>query len=265
MFRRMTSESHAAANALDGQVRSVVENGVATISFHHPRGNSLTGVLLTGLAKEITTQGANPDAAVIVLRSDGSGPFCGGASFDELKAIKSAAAGTKFFGGFARVIMAMIRTPKFVLTRVQGKVAGGGVGLVAASDYALAVRSAPARLSELAVGLGPFIVGLPIEHKIGLAAFSAMAVDAEWRTAEWCERHGLYSRLYDDTAAMDAGMDDLAQALANSNREAMVKMKEVLWAGTERWEQVLAERAAMSGRLVLSDFSRKAIARFVRR
>ena len=237
-----------------------MSGGIATVSFHHPKGNSMPGPLLEQLAGEIAVQGLNPDAAVIVLRSDGHGPFCAGASFDELKAIRDPAAGQAFFSGFSRVILAMIRAPKFVLTRVHGKVAGGGIGIVAASDYSIAVRSAPARLSELAIGIGPFIVGVAIEHKIGRAAFGAMAVDAAWHDADWCERHGLYSRLVDDTAALDEAVHSLAATLAESNPEAMAELKRIFWRGSHDWEQVLAERAAMSGRMVLPDFTRRAIA-----
>jgi len=199
---------------------------------------------------------------VIVLRSEGSGPFCAGASFHELTSVADAAAGRKFFSGFARVILAMIRAPKFVLARVHGKVAGGGVGLVAASDYTIAVQSASAKLSELALGIGPFVVGPCIERKIGLAAFSAMTVDADWRDADWCERHGLYSRVYLDAAEMDAALDTLAATLALSNPEAMAKLKQIFWTGTERWDDLLASRAMLSGAMVLSDYTRNAIERF---
>ncbi len=199
---------------------------------------------------------------MIVLRSEGTGPFCAGASFDELKAIADAEAGAAFFTGFANVILAMIRAPKFIITRVHGKVAGGGVGIAAASDFVFATRNASARLSELAIGIGPFVVGPCIERKIGLAAFSAMAVDADWRDSEWCERHALYSRLFDDVSAMDAALDGLSRTLAASNPDAMGRLKQGFWAGTEHWDALLAERARTSGTLILSAHARRAIARF---
>ena len=245
-----------------GRVAVHVIDGIATVAFHHPKGNSLPGTLLTRLAREISALGTNRDARVIVLRSEGSGPFCAGASFDELTAISTPEAGKEFFSGFARVILAMIRVPQFVLVRVQGKAAGGAVGLVAASDYSFAMRSAPARLSELAIGIGPFVVGPCIERKIGLAAFSAMAVDADWRDAGWCERHGLYSRVFQDSAAMDVALDALAVTLAESNPEAMAKLKQIFWAGTERWDDLLASRALLSGTMVLSEYTRSAIENF---
>lgn len=252
----------AGSRPTDGTVEVQVRDGVASVSFHHPKGNSLPGSLLTRLAREISALGTNRDARVIVLRSEGTGPFCAGASFDELTAISTPAAGKEFFSGFSRVILAMIRVPQFVLVRVQGKAAGGAVGLVAASDYSFAAQAAPARLSELAIGIGPFVVGPCIERKIGLAAFSAMAVDAEWHDAEWCERHGLYSRVFADVAAMDDAIGMRAAALAASNPDAMARLKRIFWAGTEGWDQLLDERAAMSGALVLSAFTRAAIERF---
>lgn len=258
-----TPESRpAAADLAVGEVTVTTADGIATVAFHHPSGNSLPGALLARLAREITAAGANTDARVIVLRSDGSGPFCAGASFHELTAIADAEAGRKFFSGFARVILAMIRAPKFILARVHGKTAGGGVGLVAASDYSFAVRAASAKLSELALGLGPFVVGPCIERKIGLAAFSAMAVDADWRDAEWCERHGLYARVLDDATAMDHAIDALATTLAASNPDAMAKLKQTFWAGTERWDDLLASRALLSGTMALSEYTKAAIERF---
>jgi methylglutaconyl-CoA hydratase len=251
--------------ASEGTVGTTIRDGVATVSFHHPKGNSLPGALLTRLAGEITALGSNRDARVIILRSEGDGPFCAGASFDELTAISTPEAGKEFFSGFSKVILAMIRVPQFVLVRVQGKAVGGGVGLVAAADYSFAVKTAPARLSELAVGIGPFVVGPCIERKIGVAAYGAMSVDADWRDAAWCERHGLYSQLFDSVAEMDAAVASRAQTLAASNPEAMAKLKKIFWTGTEDWDRLLDERAAMSGTLVMSEFTRSAIARFKNR
>jgi len=246
----------------EGTVDVRIADGIGTLEFFHPKGNSLPGALLRRMATEVTTLGEDPAARVIVIRSGGSGPFCAGASFDELMAIETVTQGQEFFCGFSRVILAMIRAPKFVLTRVHGKAAGGAVGVIAASDFSFAVRSASAKLSELAVGIGPFVVGPVIEKKIGLAAFSQMAVDADWRDSAWCERTGLYARLFDEVGAMDASLDALAATLAASNPEAMVALKRVFWAGTDGWDQLLAERAGMSGRMVLSEFTRSAIGRF---
>jgi methylglutaconyl-CoA hydratase len=199
---------------------------------------------------------------VIVLRSEGTGPFCAGASFDELIEIGSIDEGQEFFSGFAGVILAMIRAPKFVLVRVHGRTAGGGVGIAAAGDYTFAVRGASAKLSELAVGIGPFVVGPVIERRIGRGPFAAMAVDVDWRDAQWGERHGLYARVFDDSAQMDGALNALAGTLAASNPEAMAELKRVFWQGTEDWDDLLARRAKISGTLVLSKFTRSAIAKF---
>jgi methylglutaconyl-CoA hydratase len=245
-----------------GDVTVTIADGIGTIRFGHPKGNSLPGVLLRRLAEAVTWVGMDPAARVIVLRSEGSGPFCAGASFDELVSIGNVAQGEEFFSGFAKVILAMVRAPKFVLVRVQGRTAGGGVGIAAAGDYAFAVKSASAKLSELAVGIGPFVVGPVIERRIGQGPYAAMSVDADWRDAAWGERHGLYARVFDDVADMDAGLNALAGTLAASNPEAMAEMKRVFWTGTEQWETLLAERARISGKLVLSEFTRAAMAKF---
>jgi methylglutaconyl-CoA hydratase len=246
-------------------VTTGIANSIATITFGGTKGNSLPGQLLRELAAAVEQTGARPDVAVIVLRSDGEGPFCAGASFDELKSIADERTGKEFFLGFARVILAMTRSSKPIIARVQGKTVGGGVGVVAAADYAIATRAASVRLSELAVGIGPFVVGPVIEHKIGRGGFGAMAIDADWRDAEWAERHGLYASVKDSIAELDEAVGVQAGRLAAANPEAVTKIKRAVWAGTENWPQLLDERAAMSGQLVLSDFTRRAIASFEKR
>jgi methylglutaconyl-CoA hydratase len=245
-----------------GEVASAIADGVATIRFGHPKGNSLPGELLRDLARTITAVGEMPGVHVIVLRSDGIGPFCAGASFDELVNIGTVEEGEAFFSGFSQVILAMIRAPQFVIARIQGRAAGGGIGIAAAADYAVALRSASVRLSELAVGIGPFVVGPVIARRVGIGPFLAMSVDTDWRDSTWCESHGLFARVFDDVAAMDSGIALLSATLAASNPEAMQRMKAVAWHGTEAWDTLLAERARMSGTLVLSDFTRQAIAAF---
>jgi methylglutaconyl-CoA hydratase len=247
-----------------GEVHVSVADGVGTVRFAHPKGNSLPAALLARLAEEIRRVGSMADVRVIVLRSGDSGPFCAGASFEELKAIRDAAGGKEFFMGFARVILAMTRCPKLIIARVHGKVVGGGVGLVAASDYVMAVESASLRLSELAVGIGPFVVGPVIQRKIGLAGFSGMAVDTDWRTARWAEEFGLYSQLFDSINALDSGLELFSRKLARTNPHAMRSLKSIFWQGTEDWERLLEQRAEMSGALALSDFTRDAIAAFDR-
>lgn len=246
----------------DGSVDLRVDGGIATIRFGHPKSNALPGNLLRSLASTIEHTGARHDVRVIVLRSEGQGAFCAGASFDELAGIDDPEAGREFFLGFARVILAMVGAPVPIVTAVQGKVVGGGVGVVAASDYAIAVERASLKLSELAAGIGPFVVGPVIVHKIGLGAYGAMALDADWRDAAWAERHGLYAQVVADASALDAAVAARAQALAASNPEAVRAIKRVLWEGTDHWEVLLEERAATSGALVLSEFTREAIRRF---
>ncbi|MGQ0703608.1 MAG: enoyl-CoA hydratase/isomerase family protein [Gemmatimonadales bacterium] len=260
---RLTNLTNSASTSplSAGSVETAIADGIATVRFGHPKSNSLPGALLIRLAEAIQEMGTEGRARVIVLRSEGSGPFCAGASFDEFRAIRDEAAGRTFFSGFAHVILAMIGAPKFILTRVQGKTAGGGVGLVAASDYALATTAADVKLSEIAVGIGPFVVGPVIEKKIGLAAFSALAVEGSWRSAAWAERAGLYAEVLENEAALDARVGELAARFAAYHPEAVRRLKAICWAGTEHWPDLLAERAGISGKLVLSDYTRQALER----
>lgn len=245
-----------------GTVAVSQAGAVATVRFHHPRGNSMPGALLRHLAEEITAAGARPEVQVIVLRSEGTGPWCAGASFDELAAIATPDEGLAFFRGFAGVILAMTRVRQPVIARIHGKVAGGGVGLTAAADYAICTSAAAFRLSELAVGIGPFVVGPVIERKVGSGPYAAMTLDVGWRDASWAERHGLVAQVVPDVAALDAAVDALAAALAAASPDALAELKGVFWAGTEHWPSLLETRAAASGRLVLSGHARAAIAAF---
>ena len=245
-----------------GEVAVELHDAIATVRFGHPKSNSLPGALLRKLAAEISEIGRNSGIKCIVLRSDGAKAFCAGASFDEMKAVNDAASGREFFSGFGQVILAMARAPQFVITRVQGKVAGGGVGLVAASDYVLAVREASMKLSELAVGLGPFVIGPVVERKVGRGPFAAMSIDADWRTAEWAERHGLYARIFDSPKDMDAALDKLIGFLSGANPEAIRQLKQAMWSDIGDWDQLLERRATISGALALSAHTRAAIERF---
>ncbi|HEY4061967.1 MAG TPA: enoyl-CoA hydratase-related protein [Puia sp.] len=246
-----------------GHVRSETHNGITTIEFFHPQSNSLPGRLLEALTHEVRRAGDDSATRVVILRSAGEKAFCAGASFDELLAIENPQQGLQFFSGFAHLINAMRKCPKFIILRVQGKCVGGGVGLAAAADYAIAIEGADIKLSELAIGIGPFVVGPAVERKMGLAAFSSLSIDAtSWRNAEWARRRGLYAELHTGSEQMDESIGRLAATLAHSNPEAMALLKENFWKGTEHWDHLLPERAAISGRLVLSDFTRNAISQF---
>lgn len=247
----------------EAYVKSELHKNINSIEFYHPQSNSLPGKILHNLASAITHAGEDPDTKVIVLRSAGDKAFCAGASFDELAAIKNEAEGLQFFSGFAHVINAMRTCPKLIVGRIHGKCVGGGVGLAASVDYAIASEAAEIKLSELAIGIGPFVVGPSVERKIGTSAFSQLAIDASmWRSAEWARRKGLFAEVHESTESLDESVRRLADILAHNSPQAMAEMKKIFWKGTEHWDKLLPERAAISGRLVLSEFTKNAIAKF---
>lgn len=239
------------------------EHGITTIEFFHPQSNSLPGKLLEELAQTIHSTGNDDDTKVIIIRSAGISAFCAGASFDELVSIQNETQGLKFFSGFANVINAMRKSKKLIIGRIHGKCVGGGVGIAAAVDYAIATDKSEVKLSELHVGIGPFVVGPVIERRIGSSAFSHLAIDASmWRNADWAKRKGLYAEVHDSIENMDEAIDRLSNTLSHYSPEAMTSMKKIFWKGTEHWDELLKERAAISGKLVLSDFTKKAIEKF---
>lgn len=238
-------------------------NGIGTVEFFTEQSNSLPGSILKELASKIKEAGDDPAIKVIILKSGGDRTFCAGASFDELMAVDSPEKGHEFFMGFANVINAMRKAPKFIIGRIQGKAVGGGIGLASATDYCYATQYASVKLSELALGIGPFIVSAPIERKMGLSAMSQMGINAgEFYPPAWCREKGLYNEVFDSTEVMDRGVHELAHKLEKYNPEAMAEMKKVFWQGTEHWDELLSERAKISGKLVLSDFTRNFIQKF---
>ena len=247
----------------EAYVKQDIHNGIATIEFFHPEHNSLPTNLLTALTETITNAGTNDAVKVIVLKSVGDRTFCAGASLKELVQINDLDSGKAFFSGFVNVINAMRKCPKFIIGRIQGKAVGGGVGIAAAADYCLATKHAAIKLSEFTIGIGPFVVGPAIERKMGISALSQMTINAtQFFEATWAKDKGLYSDVYDTNQDLDDAVKVLAESVCLYNPEAMMEAKKIFWTGTDRWDLMLAERAAISGRLVLSDFTKETLKRF---
>jgi methylglutaconyl-CoA hydratase len=247
----------------EAYVNYQVDESIATIEFFHPDQNSLPGSILAKLADTITQVGNLNEVKVIILKSGGDRTFCAGASFKELININDAETGRVFFSGFANVINAMRKCPKFIIGRIQGKTVGGGVGLAASTDYCMATKFAAIKLSELNVGIGPFVVSPAIERKMGVSAMSQIAIDANsFYDAHWAMQKGLYAQVFESIEAMDEAVLNFAKHLCTYNPEAMLEMKKVFWRGTDDWDQLLADRAAISGRLVLSDFTKETLKKF---
>lgn len=246
-----------------GHVNTSISDGIATIEFHHPLSNSLPGVILKKLAETISQMGKQKEVSVIVIKSTGEKAFCAGASFDELSRISSPEEGKIFFNGFAQVINAARKCPKIIMGRIQGKAVGGGVGIAASTDYCFATKSADIKLSELSIGIGPFVVGPAIERKIGLADTSHLTLNAsEWKSAAWAKEKGLYAEVYDNIPEMDEALKLLAIKLSKSNPDALKALKKTFWEGTDHWDELLSKRAEISGKLVLSEFTQKALKNF---
>lgn len=244
-------------------VNQTTDDGIATIEFFHPQSNSLPGHILNKLAETIKAAGKDNSIIAIVLKSGGDRAFCAGASFDELIAIEDEAQGKEFFSGFAKVINAMRTCPKFIIGRVQGKTVGGGVGVACSMDYCFATQHASIKLSELAVGIGPFVVGPAVERKVGKGGFSELTIGAtEWRDATWAQNHGMYSEVHDNVGEMDEAILSFVRKIKTFNPAAMAEMKKIFWEGTDHWDSLLTERALISGTLVLSDFTKNAINKF---
>lgn len=247
----------------NGSLYTHINNKIATVEFGHPASNSFPSELLARLANEFDNLSNNDEVAVIVLKSEGNRAFCAGASFDELVAIDNLQDGKAFFSGFANVINAMRRCSKLIIGRVQGKTVGGGVGLAAACDYVLATEHAAIKLSEFTIGIGPFVIAPAVKRKVGVSGLAELTLDASsWKNAYWAKEKGLYARVFETTDELDKEVAVLSEKLASYNPEALSEMKIALWIGTEHWQELLIKRAETSGKLVLSDFTKKALSKF---
>lgn len=246
-----------------GSLHTTIENKVATVTFGHPASNSFPSELLQRLTAEIRGLSANSLVHVIVLKSEGSKAFCAGASFDELLKVENEHEGKLFFSGFAHLINAMKNCTKIIVGRVQGKAVGGGVGIIAACDYVFATQNSAVKLSELAIGIGPFVIEPAVSHRIGKTAMAHLTLNAEeWQSATWAHEKGLFAQVFSIPEALDEAVTLFSKNLASYNQQALFEMKKIIWEGTENWDTLLLERAAITGQLVLSDFTKKALNQF---
>ena len=247
----------------NGTILTSIKDKIGTITFSHPASNSFPSILLERLIENIERLSNDANVNILVMQSDGDRAFCAGASFDELMAITNLSDGKRFFMGFANLINAMRTCKKLIIGRVQGKAVGGGVGIISACDYVFATEKADVKLSELSIGIGPFVIEPVVERKIGVAAFAELTLDAtHWQTAFWAQKKGLYNKVFDTTRTMDEFVHNLAIKLASYNPDALLETKKILWKNTENWSDLLKERAAISGKLVLSDFTKNALKKF---
>ncbi|MBK9733627.1 MAG: enoyl-CoA hydratase/isomerase family protein [Saprospiraceae bacterium] len=247
-----------------GNITSTFANNITTIEFYHPAQNSMPSNLLVEMVDKINQASNDENTILILLKSVGDNTFCAGASFTELAAIQDFGTGKKFFMGFANVINAIRKSPKIIICRVQGKAVGGGVGLAAACDYCMATKNASIKLSELAVGIGPFVIGPAVERKIGLSAFSQMAINStEWQTAEWGKQKGLFTEAFDTLEQLDDYIIHFTNDLIKKSPIALSQLKKIFWEGTDHWDELLEKRAVISGKLILSDIAKKSIAAFL--
>lgn len=246
-----------------GTIETTINKNIATITFYHPSSNSFPSSLLQELTNEIIILGKNNFVSIIVLKSAGTGAFCAGASFEELLSVSNYEEGSHFFSGFANVINAMRKCPKLIIGRIHGKAVGGGVGLAAACDYSFATSKSEIKLSEIAIGIGPFVIEPAVSRKIGKMAMAEMTLNpTAWKTSKWALEKGLFSEVFETIEELDIRLQEYTKELASYNQEALLEIKKVLWEGTNHWDSLLYERAAISGRLVLSDFTKEALEKF---
>ncbi len=248
-----------------GFVNQEIKNNISEITFGTQKSNSLPGEILELLAETILESGKDQSVKAILLKSEGEKAFCAGASFDELLEIEELEKSKIFFGGFAKVLNAMRSCGKLVIVRVQGKTTGGGVGIACAADYCFATKDSAMALTELNLGIGPFVIGPFVERKVGKSAYSAMSIDADFRSADWCEKHDVYHSVSENISEMDEEIKAFMEKLSTRSSEALALIKKVSWEGTEHFAQLMPERILMSASLILEDSAKENIGKIKER
>jgi len=247
---------------MSGTIYTHIDHNIATVTFSHPKSNSFPSELLQKLVDTFNRLSSDDNVKIIVLQSEGTKAFCAGASFEELLAVNDESSGKAFFSGFANLINSMRKCSKLIIGRIHGKAVGGGVGIAAACDYCLATEASDIKLSELSIGIGPFVIAPALERKMGISALSDLSLNAKsWKTAYWAEKKGLFNTVYENTRDLDNGIDILTHQLSQYNPDALLEMKKIFWEGTEHWDELLIKRAEISGKLVLSDFTKDALSK----
>ncbi|MCP4882280.1 MAG: enoyl-CoA hydratase/isomerase family protein [Flavobacteriales bacterium] len=247
---------------MSGTIFTHIDHNIATVTFSHPKSNSFPSELLQKLVDTFNRLSSDDNVKIIVLQSEGTKAFCAGASFEELLAVDDESSGKAFFSGFANLINSMRKCSKLIIGRIHGKAVGGGVGIAAACDYCLATEASDIKLSELSIGIGPFVIAPALERKMGISALSDLSLNAKsWKTAYWAEKKGLFNTVYENTRDLDNGIDILTQQLSQYTPDALLEMKKIFWEGTEHWDELLIKRAEISGKLVLSDFTKDALSK----
>ncbi|MFN3307328.1 MAG: enoyl-CoA hydratase/isomerase family protein [Candidatus Kapaibacteriota bacterium] len=244
---------------MNGFVRKEIVNSVGIVSFYHPKSNSLPSNLLKEMEIAINELSEKEAAKVILIKSEGDRAFCAGASFEELVSLKDFQTAKAFFSGFGKVINAIRRASKLVVARVHGKVVGGGLGLVSACDYVVALKTASVRLSEFSIAIGPFVISHALERKIGKSAFTQMTIDTQWYSAHWCLEKGLYNKIFDTNQDMDNYLTDFLDTLVKRSSKTQYELKRLFWEGTEDWDKLLEDKAEITARLALDEYAQKAI------
>jgi methylglutaconyl-CoA hydratase len=234
-------------------VYTEIKGHTAHIFFSNPPVNALPSSVLTDLQVHLNAAGNREDIRAVVLRSEGR-TFCAGASFDELITLNDYDTAKAFFMGFGKVILAMRSLPKPVIVRIQGKTVGGGLGIVAAGDLAIATEAAAFKLSELSIGIGPYVIAPAIIRKTGIGFFQQMSFQPwRWFSAFDALKAGLLTHVTESEGRMDELIDEIVSAYGKYDAAAVAFLKNEVWHDTQDWEQLLEKQAEKSASLLLRE------------
>jgi methylglutaconyl-CoA hydratase len=233
-----------------GFINYNIKDSVLHLEFGHPLGNSLPSNLLSGLKNSITTASTDDSIKVILLKSSGNS-FCGGASFNELVKIDNLEDATEFFMGFANLMLAIKECPKPVVAKVHGKSVGGGLGIIAASDWAIGTEKSSIRLSEISIGIGPFTIGPVLVRKIGVGNFQRLSLSADWIDSNWGLNSGLFQEIC-NSDALETVTESRIEHFKKLDPISFAENKKLMWSFSDITEDSLRVKASNVSKLLLN-------------
>lgn len=225
----MTSEMEAGLS-ITLTPQGAAHNVVAQITLNRPEvRNAFDDTLIQSLTKAFTRLGKDANVRVIILRAEGSA-FCAGADLNWMQRSVdfSFSENVQDAHHLAAMLKAIYDCPKPVIARVHGAAFGGGVGLVAACDIALATESAKFCLSETRLGLIPAVISPFVVPKIGQTAARRYFLTAEVFSATQAAHLNLVTEVASDEAALDALLAKIVGAILANGPEALSQSKVLL-------------------------------------
>ncbi|MFC3686287.1 enoyl-CoA hydratase/isomerase family protein [Hydrogenophaga luteola] len=245
-----------------------VQDRIARITLTRPEvRNAFNDEVIQQLKAAFESVGAMEDVRAVVLAAEGPA-FCAGADLNWMRRMADYTRDENIAdaGQLAAMLKAIYECPKPTIAAVQGDVFAGGMGLVAACDMAVSVRTATYCLSEVKLGLIPATISPYVIRAMGARAAHRYFLTAERFSAEEAHRIGFVHELV-DADALEAKVGELAQALVSASPAAVRACKKLVQDVADRAIDDALVAATVEGiaEIRASDEGREGVASFLQK